>query len=69
MSWLNEHIALIRSRPSNGRKSVQAIDFMLLEINENRERMDDCADVLADNTRQAKKVVMEGNDVLKLHNS
>lgn len=69
MTWLQEHVARLRSRPKNGRKAIKEIDFMLFEIKDSQKRVKHDSDLIVRDTRQAKQLVAEGNDVLKYHNS
>lgn len=69
MVWLQEHITRLRSHPKNGRKAIREIDFMLLEINDSRKRVRHDSDLFVQDTQQAKRLVAEGNDALKYHNS
>lgn len=69
MAWLNEHFNQFRSRPKNGRKSMKEIDAMLREINGHRERVIHSTETIVKDSRRAKQLVAEGNDVLKYHNS
>ena len=69
MTWLQEHLNHLRSRPKNGRKSIREIDFMLFEIKDSQKRVKHDSDLIVQSTQQAKQLVAEGNDVLKYHNS
>lgn len=65
MAWFNIHIAHFRLRPKNGRKSMKEIDAVLSEINGHRERVVKSTESIVKDSRQAKQLVAEGNDVLK----
>ncbi len=69
MAWFNGHIALIRSRPTNGRKAMREIEFLLLEINNSRERVDNSSNSIIADAQQAKEIVAQGKDVLGIHKS
>ena len=69
LDWLRQHLAQIKSRPTNGRKSISDIDTMLLEIKGNRRRVDRNACIMLEDTVTAKALILEANDALELSNT